>query len=306
MRYEKPPLSFEQQADRLLLRGLLADRNELITRLEAVNYYRLSGYLYPYRQADHHFAPGTTLEKIWRIYTFDRRLRVLILDAIERIEVSVRTKLVYHLAHHVPSHANEPSGAFGYLDIKCFPGFKKAGEFLKWRSKLAAETERAKSERFVQHFRSKYGDQHHELPIWAVAELMSFGAVLTMASNVAPEIKTQVAGEYGFPDEHFISWLRALLVLRNACAHHDRIWNRESGKPAKPQRNKFPLWHQGPQMPNDRTGYLLTICYFWLGKITNTSAWRSRLFALFDEFSEIPLEPIGLPANWREHPLWKP
>ena len=305
MKYEKPALSFEEQADRLLHRGLIADREELISRLSSVNYYRLSGYLFPFRRAEDQFAPGTTLEKVWRIYTFDRRLRVLILDAIERIEVSVRTKLIYHFAHDVPAHSGEPAGAFGYLDIRSFPGFKSAGDFLKWRQKLAVETDRAKSERFVQHFRAKYGDHHHELPIWAVAELMSFGAVLTMASNVAPEIKTQVAGEYEFSDEHFISWLRALLVLRNACAHHDRIWNREAGKPSEPQRNKFRPWHVEPKIPNNRTGYMLTICYFWLSKITNTSAWRSRLFALFDEFPEIPLEPIGLPANWRDHPLWK-
>lgn len=304
MNYQKPPLSFEAQADLLLARGLVADREELVHRLSSVNYYRLSGYLFPFRQPDERFQPGTTLEVVWRRYTFDRRLRVRIMDAIERIEVAVRTKLVYHLSHHIPMGSSEPAGAFGYLDVRLFPGFKMASEYLKWRSKLAMETDRAKSEKFVQHFRAKYGAEHPELPGWMVAELMSFGSMLTMVKNVIPEVQKKVADEYGFPFEHFISWLQALMVLRNACAHHDRIWNRESGKAGKPQKNKFPKWHQTPLIPNDRTGYLLTICHFWLGKISQTTQWKHRLFGLFDEFPDIPLEPMGLPENWQQHPLW--
>lgn len=306
MRYIKPPLTFGDQADCLIGRGLLADRDELITRLSAVNYYRLSGYLYPFRQPNDTYQQGTTLDTVWRRYAFDRRLRVLILDAIERIEVAVRTKLIYHLSHHVPPGESDPAGAFGYLDQRHFPGFKTASEFLKWRSKLAMETDRAKSEKFVQHFRSKYGAEHPELPGWIVAELMSFGAMLTMAKNVVPEVQREVSDSYGFAYDHFISWLQSLMVLRNACAHHDRIWNRESGKACKPQRNKFPLWYSQPTIPNDRTGYLLTICHYWLTLISPTNCWRDRLFSLFDEFPEIPLHPMGFPADWREHPLWKP
>lgn len=305
MKYEKEPLTYEEQADRLLGRGLIADRDELITRLAAVNYYRLSGYLYPFRQRDDSYSPGTTLNIVWLRYVFDRRLRVLILDAVERIEVAVRTKLVYYLSHHVPTGFTDPAGAFGYLNHRFLPGFKTASEFLKWRSKLAMETDRAKSEKFVQHFRTKYGAEHPELPGWMVAELMSFGAMFTLAKNVVPEVQKKVADDYGFSVDHFISWLHALMVLRNACAHHDRIWNRGSGKACKTQKNKFPLWRQKPVIPNDRTGYLLTICHYWLGLISPTSCWRERLFALFDEFPEIPLDPMGLPADWRNHPLWK-
>ncbi|TAE78283.1 MAG: Abi family protein [Verrucomicrobia bacterium] len=305
MKYGKLPLTFEEQADRLLGRGLVANRDELITRLAAVNYYRLSGYLYPFRRPDDSYVPGTTLDLVWRRYVFDRRLRVLILDAVERIEVAVRTKLIYHLSHHRPTGAAEAAGAFGYLDHRFFPGFKTASEFLKWRSKLAMETDRAKSEKFVQHFRTKYGAEHPELPGWMVAELMSFGAMLTMAKNVVPEVQNAVADDYGFSVDHFMSWLQALMVLRNACAHHDRIWNRGSGKAGKTQKNKFPLWHQKPVIPNDRTGYLLTICHYWLGLISPTTRWRDRLFALFDEFPDVPLDPMGLPADWRIHPLWK-
>ncbi len=84
MRYDKPPLSFEEQADHLIQRGLVVDKSLFVDRLKNVNYYRLSGYLYPYRQADDTFKPGTTFERVWRHYTFDRRLRLIVMDAIGR------------------------------------------------------------------------------------------------------------------------------------------------------------------------------------------------------------------------------
>ena len=90
MIYAKPALTFEAQADLLA-----ANRDELIARLKAVNYYRLSGYLYPFRDLPNDtFRPGADLDTVWRRYNFDRRLRLILLDAIERIEVAVRTRLV--------------------------------------------------------------------------------------------------------------------------------------------------------------------------------------------------------------------
>ncbi len=104
MEYKKPPLTFEEQADLLLSRGLQAERDRLIFHLKSVNYYRIMGYLYPFRMADNQFKPGTTFEVVWRHYTFDRRLRFLLLDAIERVEVAIRAQLVYHFSHRPASH----------------------------------------------------------------------------------------------------------------------------------------------------------------------------------------------------------
>jgi len=78
-----------------LKRGLVApDQQAVIEKLQAVSYYRLSAYWYPFRQPDDTLKPGTTLKTIWRRYTFDRQLRLLVLDAIERVEIAVRTQIV--------------------------------------------------------------------------------------------------------------------------------------------------------------------------------------------------------------------
>jgi abortive infection bacteriophage resistance protein len=177
MIYSKEALSLEEQADRLISRGLIADRDELIGRLKVVNYYRLSGYLYPFRiqdaagKAGDTFEPGTNLETVWRRYNFDRRLRIILLDAIERIEVAVRTRFVFHF---VQAH-----GPSGYLNEKNLPGFKKRPlwkrcwrnlkalaklrglerpDYQQWLGKLQNEKKRA-SDTFVKHFTKTYGDQ---------------------------------------------------------------------------------------------------------------------------------------------------
>ncbi len=134
MIYTKPSLTLDQQADQLIDRGLVANRDELIGRLKVVNYYRLSGYLYPYRQRDaagnptDQFKPGTTLTEVWRRYNFDRRLRMNLLDAVERIEVAVRTRFVHHFV--------ELHGPFGHFDSKNLPGFKRRRWWKRWLRNL--------------------------------------------------------------------------------------------------------------------------------------------------------------------------
>jgi abortive infection bacteriophage resistance protein len=323
MLYSKPSLSFENQADLLIRRGLIANRAELIARLRAVNYYRLSGYLFPYRQRDSRgktiddFVPGTTLDEVWRRYNFDRRLRMIILDSIERIEVAVRTRLVYHfVARH---------GPFGHLVESNLPGFKKRTvvrhcwrnicslvhlrglemtSYESWLRKLTNEKERA-SDGFVKHFKASYGDNHSFLPLWMACELMTCETTLQLLNGVEDAVLKDVASSFNFPDQQLLSWTKAIFALRNSCAHHARIWNRVFGaKPSIPGKNKYPAWHQPTTFAADRAGMMLTVCYVWLGAVTTTSQWRSRLFALFDDFPEIPVSDMGMPANWRTHPLW--
>ncbi len=323
MIYAKKAFTLEQQADQLIARGLIADRAELMGRLRAVNYYRLSGYLYPFRvrEAMDHltdvFVTGTTLETVWRRYNFDRRLRIILLDAIERIEVAVRTRLVYHF---VQTH-----GPFGYLEEQNLPGFKKrplwkqgwrslksviklkgleCSDYRLWLAKLQNEKGRA-SDTFVKHFSATYGDQHHSLPLWMACELMSCETALQLAYGVDRAVIKQVAADFGFPDEQLLSWTKAVFTLRNACAHHARLWNRVFGvKPSVPGKNKNPKWHSAPGFAHDRVGLMLTVCHHWLGKVSPTTRWKARLFDLFDEYPEIPLAEMGLPPNWQTHSLW--
>jgi abortive infection bacteriophage resistance protein len=151
VRYTKPPLTFEQQADRLLNRGMSGDRSVIISRLRSVNYYRLSGYWFPFRipnpetpsSPSETFKPGTTFDEVWARYAFDRRLRLLVMDAIERVEVAVRTGIAYHHAHL--------HGPFAYaMDNASLPKLTP-DEYTQFSARVSVENGRSK-ETFVKHF----------------------------------------------------------------------------------------------------------------------------------------------------------
>ncbi len=236
MEYNKPPLTVEEQAKLLIKRGLSGNLELIMSRLAAVNYYRLSGYWYPFRNPDDSFKPGTTFDNVWELYVFDRHLRLLVMDAIERIEISVRSQLAYNHSHTY--------GSFGYATQKAaLPKFDDC-RYNDCIRHVQEETLRSK-ETFVDHFRQKYGDYHEMLPVWMAAEVMSFGTILTFYRGSSHKVKQAVANVYKVPERVFDSWLLALNTVRNICAHHGRLWNRASGiKPLIPFQEEYPEWHQ--------------------------------------------------------------
>jgi len=297
MQYCKPPLTFEAQADLLLSRGLIADKAVLISRLRAVNYYRLSAYLYPFRQhPGDTFRENTTLDSIWSHYTFDRQLRILVMDAIERVEVAVRTQLAYHFAHR--------HGAFGYRDRTFFPKLD-ASRYSNWIREMQDEIERSR-ETFIKHFQTKYGDCHDLPPLWMLCEVMSFGKMLTLFNGVEDDIRRLIAREYEIPDRVLQSWLGALNVIRNICAHHGRLWNRELGfKPFMPLKQKYPHWHDPFEVPNHRIFAILTILKYLLTKVAPTSNWEGRFRDLLGRYPNIPLQSMGFLPQWETHAIWR-
>ncbi len=296
MEYCKPPLSFEAQAELLLSRGLQADKNALIARLQAVNYYRLSAYLYPFRKnSSDTFQKNTTLDLVWKHYTFDRQLRILAMDAIERIEVAVRTQLVYHFAHR--------HGAFDYLKPTNFPKLSQ-DRFNRWLVDMKDEIKRSR-ETFAEHFSQKYGDHHELPPLWMLCEVMSFGKMLTLFNGVDDAMRRLIAREYGLEDKVLQSWLGSLNVIRNICAHHGRLWNRELGfKPFIPRRQKYPQWHAPVEIANHRIFAIMTILKFMLRKVAPTSKWECRFSDLLSRYPEIPLASMGFPGNWESCAIW--
>lgn len=295
MEYKKPALSFEEQADLMITRGLAADRTVLIGILSDVNYYRLSGYLYPYRiLPGDNYKPDTTLEKVWSHYTFDRQLRFITLDAIERFEVSIKNQLINFIS--------KSFGPFGYTEHGNFPNLAVA-DHATLLDNISKESERSKEE-FVRHFRAKYGDTHPNLPLWMTGEIVSFGCAITMFRGISD--KKTIAKHYRIPEEILNSWLITLNVIRNICAHHGRLWNREFGvKPYIPRKNKFPQWHEPVTIGQNKVFGILTILNYLLSVIAPKSRWKSRMFSLLDKYPEISRPNMGFPDNWQDSPLWK-
>lgn len=293
MRYSKPALSLAQQVALLQSRGMEGDPAEIEARLATVSYYRLSAYWYPFRQAGTEtLKPGTRFEVVWERYRFDRELRLLLMDAIERIEIAARTQFTYHhaLAHGPFAYATDPA-SFPYLDTD-----KRAALL----DSLQREVGRSR-EAFVAHFQKKY-TASTDLPIWMATEIMSFGDIVRMITTSEKAVRSNIALVFGVQSAVLESWLLAISFARNICAHHGRLWNRELS--VAPMIPRDPAW-ASPLVVGKRLFGLLTICNFCLDRISPGHGWAKRVAALLDEYPSVPRQFMAIPANWRDSPLWQ-
>lgn len=287
MKYQKPPLTYSEQLDLLLKRGLqVENKTEAIHCLKNISYYRLSAYFLPFKQSEE-FRNGTSFKDIIDLYTFDRKLRLLILDAIEPIEVALRTQIIYHLSHKY--------GAFGYLDEKNFSNrFKHA----KWLQNLN-ESMSDSTETFIKHYKTKYTLTTH-LPLWMAIEIISFGNLSYLFRRLKGEDQQVIANIYNIKDVVLTSWLHALVYLRNLCAHHARLWNRTlTFKPALPQKSS--IWRG---VKNDSIYSLLAIMGYLLNEINPSSMWTSKLHTLLNKYPQVSLIKMGFPENWLARMPW--
>lgn len=307
-RFSKPATTFEQQRELIRSRGLEGrDDAHLERLLSTANYYRLSAYWYTFREVDRttnvrgeQLAPGCTLDLVWERYCFDRKLRLLVLDAIERIEIHLRTQLAYHHAH---AH-----GPFGYIDdedaLPKLKGIARAQARAELMSRISDETTRAQ-EVFVRHFFKKYGDQHGHLPIWVATEVMTFRTLITIYENCTKKVKAAVAASFGMIESIFWSWLVTINTVRNVCAHHGRLWNRELGTfPSIPTGAEYRDWNTPVLIRHRRMFSVLTMLNYCVERVAPEDHWAARFRALIDRHPVVPIRYMGFPDNWTESPLW--
>ena len=106
--YSQPSLSVEEQLELLLSKGLtITDKDFAISWLSNVSYFRLKTYSYffkDYQKDNGNFIPETSFEDIVNLYSFDRRLKLIIFDAIEAIEIAVRTRISNTMSYKYGAH----------------------------------------------------------------------------------------------------------------------------------------------------------------------------------------------------------
>jgi abortive infection bacteriophage resistance protein len=304
--YTKKALTFADQIALLQERGLtVSDPDEAQACLERVGYYRLSAYWYPFKHNGESLAGGS-FDKVIKLYEFDRRLRLLMLDAIERIEVAFRTAVSYQLGHAF--------GAFGHEDPNNFrddfgdppdPSRSRASlTHEDWLRDLHDETERSR-EVFVASFQERYTD-YPRLPVWMVTEVMSFGTLSKLFRAMLPDQQRPVIVPYEIHQSVACSWLHTLSFVRNACAHHSRIWNREL--PVSPKLPRGDSDWSSTKFTNDRRIYVALLILRHLTRSHQRGdAWARDAVTLLGTWDseERWQRSMGMPTTWREHPFWK-
>lgn len=296
MKFSKRPKEIADQIALLRSRGLtINDEQAAAHYLRHLNYFRLSGYWLPFEISHnpHQFQMGTTFEDVLNLYIFDRELRLLVLDAIERIEVSLRTQWAYHFAHYAGSHA--------YLEQKYVGSAKK---FATQLAQMAAEIGRSK-ELFITHYQQTYSNPDMP-PIWAACEVLSLGQLSRWYELLRPiSLRSKIAATFELDQQLLGSVLHHLTYVRNLCAHHSRTWNRELTVTVSLPKTKPQVLAQSVDRPNNRKLYN-SLCFIlhFMDVIAPNHHWRSRLIELLTQH-RITVVDMGFPADWETFPIWK-
>lgn len=317
-RYDKPVLTFEEQIALLKRDGLrIDDERRMIRHLSNINYFRLCAYMRPFRQIvnkeEGNFKEGTSWDDIYDLYRFDRKFRLLIFDAIERIEVALRTQIVYQLGRKHGAHWQDKSELFKvvcYVDKKT--GEKRTyclyNELQKHINGVWTDTSCCDS---FKRYSRKYSDPKNP-PSWICMELMYFNELSKICKYLSDRQDVVGIAEYfGIQSEKvFCSWLHAINYVRNICAHHARLWNiRLSIQPEKfSYKGEDKIWLSNEEVDtiqSSRIYYFLCVILYLLQTVNPNSKFRKHFFDLLEEYPNIDVGYMGFPKNWREHPLWQ-
>lgn len=294
---------------------IIADESAALSALQRLNYYRLSGYWYPFRRTNargvsgrqDYFQDGTSFELIVGLYDFDRRLRLLVLEAVERIEVAVRVDVSHQLGRkHRLAHIF-PNLLDGKFTQNVNPRTGKT-DYQAWREKHDSKVAESKDD-FVKHHRQCYGGK---LPIWAAAETWEFGQLSKLFAGMKFADQTYIAKKYGLPQgNHLVSWLRTLNLIRNVAAHHSRLWNRNiTERPSFPSTQPHhKLDHVASSTAAQTRVYgALCVTQQMLSVIAPDDGWAEKLKSLCGTFPTTPiisLADAGFVTEWDKKSLWK-
>lgn len=289
----KPSLTPSELVQLLQSRGLVIDRpTEAEELLKFVNYYKLRAYFIPFEDfgaaGEHRFKEGTSFDDIFSLYRFDRKLRILVNDMLERFELSVRTRWAFELS--------QASGAFGHEDPANFTD--------PVRHQLSMdsleEQYRKSKEQFADHHRTSYPNLRTP-PIWVSVELLSFGEMSYWLQNTKSQsIRKRVASSFGFEPTFFETYVRQASMVRNMCSHHSRLWNRSLPFPLKKIRwAKFDKSLLTTQRGRANKLYnFVAILNFIADEISPGHSWTDRLLEFLGQ-DESRLVHMGFPKDWR-------
>ena len=320
MSYNKPWKDAADQLKILSSRGLIIeDEERALACLARIGYYRLSGYWFAFRERSEpaclypkqgkrpektqkialdSFKSGASFQNAVDLYVFDKQLRLLAMDALERIEVAIRVDI---------SHMLGEFDRFAYLRPDLFhPKFTeefgtKTGTTLHhdWLGNHARLVNRSREE-FVEHNKTKYG---LPLAIWVACEVWDFGTMSKLFDGMREQDQDKIALKYGIRNGRtFATWLRSLGYLRNVCAHHSRLWNRNMVSQPKLPSNEDVEWvshFQNYTHGQSRCYMLLVMTRHLIDIINPNSSWKTRVqqhLASFPDLAHLGLNLKGMGA----------
>jgi abortive infection bacteriophage resistance protein len=304
----KTPYSIAHQISLLKQRGMLfRDESSAHHFLANISYYRLKGYWWDMQSdfTQHTFKPNTFFEDIIDRYTFDRHLRLILFDAIERIEIALRTKMIYHLSMNY--------GGLWYLNPDLFettplPSDRNISIYQNTIFELKKEFFRSQ-EIFIKDQRRRHPNQ--DADAWKIMEVASMGTLSKLYKNLKHQLpeKAIIANKMGLNlHSELSSWLEAITYVRNIIAHHSRLWSRNMVKvPIVNLNNPISVWLDKPLSPvqTKKPFLIISTMLYLCNEVTPNHQIKTKILNLFGNNPTIPIYKLGFLNNWQDQGLWK-
>lgn len=293
---------------------IVSDPQKAHDYLSKIGYYRLSAYWHPFRKTDDTVTPSKPLDEfkdetdfhtIVDLYVFDKKLRLLLMDLIERIEIALRSEVAIQMGPQSPWAHRDATMLDKSFSSRISPGKSTTGHST-WVSRLDERAATSK-EPFAVHFRNEYPGS--PMPIWMAVELLEFGALSHLLSGMRTGDVRPIAGHYAIPRPELLkSWVRALCGVRNICAHHGRLWNKPIfDEPKPPFPTEIPALDHVSASSRQRVYGTIAVGRYLLKAINPGTQWHNRLKVLAANFpvsKHISLSTAGFPPQWQQLPLW--
>ncbi|CAI09476.1 conserved hypothetical protein [Aromatoleum aromaticum EbN1] len=304
-----PPKPFKSYAELVaLLRGrgmAVTDAGRAERKLGQVGYYRLSGYWYVCRalcrdeqgravlcsttrrpRREDRFLAGTSFDKVFELYLFDKRLRLLMLDAIERIEVHVRSVVAHEVGYHDPL-AYQDSRFINPKQTRNFPDRHTGRQRNAWSDWLQRQNDQ------VSRSREDCIDWHRKankaMPFWVVVEAWDFGTVSKYFEMLKGTYQNRVCQRLGINNAAVLkTWLQELNILRNRCAHHARIWNQTTSNPLPGLSDPYFHTLGMDAGAGSRLYGLIAVIWFLVRRIGPSSQWLHEIANLIATKPDLP------------------
>lgn len=313
--YVSPPLDIQEQVELLIQKGLIiADITTAKHWLTHISYFRFKNYSYSFKDYinnNGNYLPGTSFENISELYYFDRKLKMILFEAIESIEVSLKTQLSNVMSKTYGAHWYTNSTHFFTDEEKRFikrnarfeSDIPKTFDHSKFMKDITVKLEHTE-ELFLKHYQKVYEPIHP--PCWMLMEIVTFGTLSLMFENLKPCIeKNNIYENFNLTKKQFISWLHCFSFIRNKCAHHARIvYSKINFAPSMPNKKSRQFLKETDNLNHEKLYAVLCCIQYMLKNCNSGSSFKNNLIALIDEFPQINYEHLGFTPQWRKEELW--
>jgi abortive infection bacteriophage resistance protein len=294
------PITVAQQIQQLKDRGMLF-QNEIAASdfFTSISYYRLKGYWWDMQSdsVNHTFQPNSHFEAVIERYNFDRHLRLLLFDAIERIEIALRTKMIYHLSLSY--------GPFWHLDANLFADPDKHFEHITHINREFYYSQ----EIFIKDHKRRFPNV--DAASWKTLEVVSMGTLSKLYKNIQHQLpeKTIIAKEFGLHlHNELSSWLEALVYVRNIIAHHSRLWSRNMVKrPIDAISTPMDIWLAAPllEVQKKKPFLIITTLVYLSNNVTPGHHIKDKILELINDNPSVPIYKLGFLNSWDTQPIWQ-